>query len=62
MMINRTGLEINNEFFMNIKNAISYIEYMNSRKLTGLEQQELQECLEGLKKGGFSNVVKALGF
>lgn len=62
MMINRTGLKLDNEFFMDMKNVISYIEYMNSRSLTSLEQQELQECLESLKKGGFENVVKALGF
>ena len=61
MMINRTGLKLDNEFFMDMKNVISYIEYMNSRSLTSLEQQELQECLESLKKGGFENVVKALG-
>ena len=62
MMINRTGLKLDNEFFMDMKNVISYIEYMNSRSLTSLVQQELQECLESLKKGGFENVVKALGF
>lgn len=62
MMINRTGLKLDNGFFMDMKNVISYIEYMNSRSLTSLEQQELQECLESLKKGGFENVVKALGF
>ena len=62
MMINRTGLKLDNGFFMDMKNVISYIEYMNSRSLTSLEQQELQECLESLKKEGFENVVKALGF
>ena len=62
MMINRTGLKLDNGFFMDMKNVISYIEYMNSISLTSLEQQELQECLESLKKGGFENVVKALGF
>lgn len=62
MMINRTGLEINNEFYADVRNVLSYIEYMNSRKLTELEEAELHECLESLKKGGFENVVKALGF
>lgn len=62
MLINKTGLNINTSVFMDIKNVISYIEYMNSRELTSLEQLELQDCVESLKKGGFENVVKALGF
>lgn len=61
MLINKTGLNINTSVFMDIKNVISYIEYMNSRELTSLEQLELQDCVESLKKGGFENVVKAFG-
>lgn len=62
MLINKTGLKIDTATFMDIKNVISYVEYMNSRKLTSLEQLELQDCLESLKKKGFENVVKAFGF
>lgn len=62
MLVNKTGLKINNAFYADVKNVISYVEFMNERKLTSLEQEELQECLESLKKGGFENVVKALGF
>lgn len=61
MLVNKTGLEINTSVFMDIKNVISYIEYMNSRKLTSLEQLELQDCVESLKKRGFDNVIKAFG-
>ena len=62
MLVNNTGLNLNSAFFMDIKNVCSYIEYMNKRKLTSLEQRELQECIKSLKEGGFENVVKALGF
>lgn len=62
MLVNNTGLKIDTATFMDIKNVISYVEYMNSRKLTSLEQLELQDCLESLKKKGFENVVKAFGF
>ena len=55
-------LKINNAFWVDIRNVISYIEYTKERKLTGLEEMELQECLDSLRKGGFENVVKALGF
>ena len=53
---------MNCAFVFDIKNVFSYIEYMKSRDLTGLEEQELQECLDSLRKDGFENVVKALGF
>lgn len=62
MLENRTGLKIDMSFFMDMKNVLSYVEYMNTRKLTELEQEELQECLDSLRKGGFQNVVEALGF
>lgn len=62
MLINKTGLIIDTATFMDIKNVISYVEFMNSRKLTSLEQLELQDCLDSLKKKGFENVVKAFGF
>lgn len=62
MLINKTGLSIDTSTLMDIKNVISYVEYMNSRKLTSLEQLELQDCLDSLKKKGFENVVKAFGF
>ena len=61
MLINKTGLIIDTATFMDIKNVISYVEFMNSRKLTSLEQLELQDCLDSLKKKGFGNVVKAFG-
>ena len=50
MLINKTGLIIDTATFMDIKNVISYVEFMNSRKLTSLEQLELQDCLDSLKK------------
>lgn len=62
MLINKTGLKIDTATFMDIKNVISYVEYMNSRKLTSLEQLELQDCIDSLKKKGFENVVKVFGF
>lgn len=62
MLENRTGLKIDMSFFMDMKNVLSYVEYMNTRKLTELEQEELKECLDSLRKGGFQNVVEALGF
>lgn len=62
MLVNNTGLKIDTATFMDIKNVISYVEYMNSRKLTSLEQLELQDCIDSLKKKGFENVVKAFGF
>lgn len=62
MLINKTGLTIDTATFMDIKNVISYVEFMNSRKLTSLEQLELQDCINSLKKKGFDNVVKAFGF
>ena len=62
MLINKTGLIIDTAVFMDVKNMISYVEFMNSRKLTSLEQLELQDCLDSLKKKGFGNVVKAFGF
>ena len=62
MLINKTGLTIDTATFMDIKNVISYVEFMNSRKLTSLEQLELQDCIDSLKKKGFENVVKAFGF
>lgn len=52
----------NNAFLFDIKNVLSYMKFMESRELTGLEEDELQECLKSLKEGGFENVVKALGF
>ena len=55
-------LEINNAFMVDLKNILSYMDYMKTRDLTDLEEEELQECLDGLRKGGFSNVVEALGF
>lgn len=55
-------LKVNNAFLVDIKNVLSYIEFTKTRELTGLEETELQECLQSLKEGGFENVVKALGF
>lgn len=52
----------NNAFIFDIKNVFAYMKFMESRDLTGLEEEELQECLDSLKKDGFENVVKALGF
>lgn len=52
----------NPSFMVDLKNVLSYMEYMKTRPLTGLEELELQECLQYLKEGGFSNVVEALGF
>lgn len=52
----------NPAFLVDLKNVLSYMEYMKTRPLTGLEEVELRECLQYLKKGGFENVVKALGF
>ena len=54
--------KIDNWIYMDIKNVYSYMEYMKKRDLTSLEEEELQECLESLRKRGFENVVKALGF
>ena len=62
MLVNKTGLKINTSVFMDIKNVISYVEFMNSRKLTSLEKLELQDCLNSLKEKGFENVIKAFGF
>ena len=62
MLVNKTGLIIDTATFMDIKNVISYVEFMKSRKLTSLEQLELQDCIDSLKKKGFENVVKAFGF
>lgn len=55
-------LNTNHAFMFDLKNVLSYMEYMKTRDLTGLEEQELQECLDSMKKDGFGNVVKALGF
>ena len=52
----------NPAFVVDLKNVLSYIQYTKERPLTSLEELELQECLENLRKGGFSNVVEALGF
>ena len=52
----------NHAFMFDLKNVLAYIEFMKSRELTGLEEMELQECLDSMKKDGFGNVVKALGF
>lgn len=56
------AMNINHAFVVDIQNVFSYMEYMKTRPLTGLEEAELQECLKYLKEGGFENVVKALGF
>ncbi|MDY2580379.1 MAG: hypothetical protein SOW17_08215 [Clostridium sp.] len=55
-------LHTNCAFMFDLKNILSYMEYMKTRDLTGLEEEELQECLQSMRKGGFENVVKALGF
>lgn len=55
-------LKVNNSFLVDFQNILSYMEFMKTRELTSLEQRELQECIESLKKGGFQNVVEALGF
>ena len=55
-------MNVNNAFIFDIKNVFSYMEFMRTRPLTGLEEMELRECLDSLKKDGFENVVKALGF
>ena len=55
-------LQVNNAFLVDLKNILSYIEFTKTRPLTGLEELELRECLDSLRKGGFSNVVEALGF
>lgn len=55
-------LKINNGFLVDLKNVLSYIEFTKTRPLTGLEEMELRECLDSLRKDGFENVVKALGF
>ena len=55
-------LQVNNAFLVDLKNILSYIEFAKTRPLTGLEELELRECINGLKEGGFSNVVEALGF
>ena len=47
---------------ISLKNLLSYKEFMAKRELTCLEKKELQECIEDLKEGGFSNIVEALGF
>lgn len=52
----------NHAFMFDLRNVLAYMKFMESRDLTGLEEQELQECLESMKKDGFENVVKALGF
>ena len=52
----------NPAFLVDLKNVLSYMEYMKTRPLTGLEEVELRECLQYLKEGGFQNVVEALGF
>ena len=62
MLINKTGLNIDTAVFMDVKNMISYVEFMNSRNLTSLEKIELQDCIESLKEKGFENIVKAFGF
>ena len=59
---NLKEMEVNHAFVFDIKNVFSYMEFMKTRPLTGLEEEELQECLNSLKKDGFENVVKALGF
>ena len=55
-------LKVNNGFLVDLQNVLSYMDFMKTRDLTGLEEMELQECLDALKRGGFSNVVEALGF
>lgn len=55
-------LKVNNGFLVDLQNVLSYMDFMKTRDLTGLEEMELQECLDALKKGGFQNVVEALGF
>lgn len=62
MLVNNTGLKVNNGFLVDLQNVLSYMDFMKTRDLTGLEEMELQECLDALKKGGFQNVVEALGF
>lgn len=59
---NLDSMKINRAFLVDIKNVLSYMEFMKTRPLTGLEELELRECLQYLKEGGFENVVKALGF
>ena len=56
------SMNINNAFIVDIKNIFSYMEFMKTRPLTGLEELELKECINSLKEGGFQNVVEALGF
>lgn len=55
-------LKVNNGFLVDLQNVLSYMDFMKTRDLTGLEEMELQECLDALKRGGFQNVVEALGF
>lgn len=59
---NLKEMEVNHAFIFDIQNVFSYMKFMETRPLTGLEETELRECLDSLKKGGFENVVKALGF
>lgn len=53
---------VNNSFMVDLMNVLAYMKFMETRKLTSLEELELKECLSSMKKEGFGNVVEALGF
>ena len=53
---------VNNSFMVDLMNVLAYMKFMETRKLTSLEELELKECLSSMKKEGFENVVEALGF
>ena len=51
---------VNNSFMVDLMNVLAYMKFMETRKLTSLEELELKECLSSMKKEGFENVVEAL--
>ena len=53
---------VNNSFMVDLMNVLAYMKFMETRKLTSLEELELKECLSSMKKEGVGNVVEALGF